>query len=696
MHCDKTIRVLLLGGTGAIGVYLAPILAERGFEVWVTSRSERHYDGSLIHYIRGNSKDDGFLDEVLENQFDVIIDFMVYHTDEFQARIDKLLASTRQYIFLSSYRVYGESPDSLIDEATPRLLDTVTDEKYLSTDEYGLTKARQENILADSDCSNWTVVRPAITYSKGRFQLGTMEAEEFLHRALKRKPIIFPREMLSKYTTMTWAGDVANMIAALVLNEDAYSEVFTVSTAESHTWEDVLGIYRGILGMRVKLVSLDEYIKIFGRPYQVKYDRMLDRRIDNAKILRVAGMRQEDLMPLAEGLRMELAEFSVKPNFKKPDPAKDKAVDSLTRTTLQKCLALTGRVKPRTRVRQAKAFLRSRMGYDGAIVTLCGYYNYGSVIQRFALQQFLLGESRRFKLLDLEFMHPLSKRTGDRSQLRKFAEQHYDQEPFNPYTSRFYKSYIVGSDQVWRAYFKQYSKYGIFYLNFVKSKKAKRIAYAASFGEDTLTAAAVDGEKQKRIRPLLAKFDAISVRETSGKKLVRWLGGKAEQVLDPTLLMGKEFYSSIINESSSANAHTESIFTYILDDSEKKREAISRIAAFYQSSSDGVFPNDGTPLPPMERWLKGFRDADFVITDSFHGMVFSIINRTNFVVFVNEARGAARMSDLLGELGLEDRIVSDVEHFDPASLTPIDWGRVSRALDPMIASSKKWLIEAIR
>ena len=688
-------KVLLLGGTGAMGVYLAPELVNLGYKVYVTSRSEHQDIGSSIHYLKGDAKDDSYLASILEGGFSAIVDFMVYHTDQFAARIEQLLASTDHYVFLSSYRVYGDTGSERITEDSPLLIDTVSDEKYLESDEYALTKARQERALIQQERTNWTIVRPAITYSKNRFQLGTMEAEEFLYRALKGKTIIFPKEMLDKVTTMSWAGDVARMISRLVLNKEAYGETYTAATSECHTWREVISIYQSAMRLRVKIVPLETYIGVYGRPYQVKYDRMFDREIDNSKILHATGLRQSDLMPLAEGLKIELVSFSKKPVFKGISEAKEKKVDSLTRPLIKKAYRAVKRMKPRTRVKQVIAYRKS-CKYDGAIVTLCGYYNYGSMIQRYALQQFLLSHKKRFQLLDLEFMHKSGKKAGDRTLLKQFALDYFDQVPFRPQYAKFYKAYIVGSDQVWRPYFKDWNKYGIFFLNFVTSKKAKRIAYAASFGESTLTKAGVDGSRQKKIRPLLKKFDAISVREKSGVGLVRWLGCRAERVLDPTLLMPSSFYSEIINRSAYADGSTGELFYYILDESDSKMNAVRALLedkCF--SSSSGLTPNNGKPLRPLEEWLKGFRDSRFVVTDSFHGMVFSIINHTDFVVFANRMRGIARIADLLEELGLNDRIAYEEDEFNPQKYGPIDWDAVDSKLGKLRDYSQKWLLDAV-
>jgi nucleoside-diphosphate-sugar epimerase len=721
-------RVLLLGGTGAMGVYLAPELLRLGYEVYITSRSARTAAERGIHYIKGNAKDLAFLDELLESKYDAIVDFMVYHTDEFAERYERLLANTEHYLFLSSYRVYGDNGRKPITEEAPRLLDSVKDEKYLATDEYGLTKARQENILAGAAKKNWTVLRPAITYSKDRFQLGTMEANEFLYRALRGKPIIFPRQMLGKQATMSWAGDVAKLIAKLTLNPNAMGEFFTVSTAEHHTWKEIVAYYKELLGVRVKIVDLDTYRRVIGRPWQIKYDRMLNRIIDNSKALAAAGMRQEDFMPLREGLRIELANFSKAPRYAAINKEREKKLDKITfayfanlRLVLYNIAKKLYRMKKKNvptkeivkkvvrskqfnkLVRpillpfQIKSHLFSRIFYDGAIVTLTGNYNYGSVMQRWALQKTLKSCGYKFKLMDFKFMLAMSKKTGDRANVAKFVNKHLDKETFNPHFSKFYKAYIVGSDQVWRDFFNNdWNKFGRFFLNFVKGKSVKRIGYAISFGTDTLAGANIDAAKEKKIRPLVKKFNSISVREQSGTSLVKQLGGSAVRVLDPTLLLDAKKYSALVDNSKFSKKRTAPLFFYILDTNKYKEKIIDYYSETMQLDKDGIFPNNGKPLPPPEIWLKGFRDSRLVITDSFHGMVFSIINHTPFFVFANKARGIARMTELLDMLGIQNRII--VEGADVATLSEnlsIDWDEVDKKLAEYRAESIQWLQKSL-
>jgi len=302
-------KALVLGGTGAMGVYLVPELAVMGYEIKVVSWDEVKSDNPLISYVKADAKNPEYLKELLQEKFDVIVDFMIYSTEEFKARYDLLLGNTDHYIFLSSYRVYsGQFP---VTENTPRLLNVSNDKDFLATEDYALYKARQEDILQNSKYNNWTIVRPAITYSKFRFQLVTLEAPVVVARALKGLPVMIPGEALSVQATMSWAGDVAKMFSRLLLNRAAYRECFTLATAEHRTWGEIAEYYREIIGLQYVAVSTEDYLKIldnapWGR-YQLIYDRLFQRVVDNSKILKVTGLKQTDFISLKDGLRKELS-----------------------------------------------------------------------------------------------------------------------------------------------------------------------------------------------------------------------------------------------------------------------------------------------------------------------------------------------------------------------------------------------------
>ena len=201
-------NILLLGGTGAMGQHLVHLLKDNGYNVYVTSRNQRtSFDN--VTYIQGNARDIEFLNTVLNMRpWNVIVDFMVYNSSEFASRVEKLLSSCGQYIFLSSSRVYANC-QSEINESSPRLLDVCVDSQYIKTDEYALAKAREENILFSQNSKNWTIIRPYITYSESRLQLGVSEIGGWLYRALKGRTIVFSDDIAGHLTTLTYGYDVA-------------------------------------------------------------------------------------------------------------------------------------------------------------------------------------------------------------------------------------------------------------------------------------------------------------------------------------------------------------------------------------------------------------------------------------------------------------------------------------------------------
>lgn len=300
-----------------MGVYLGQILSDKGVDTHITSRGDRESEGNIT-YVKGNARDIDFLKSLLVGQWDAIVDFMVYDTATFKSRVDLLLNSTSQYIYLSSSRVYAECKD-LITEESPRLLDVCTDKKYLATDEYALTKARQENILRESGRDNWTIIRPYITYGKERLQLGVLEKEHWLYRALNGKSIVFNEEIASKTTTLTSGYDVARAMAELIGNTKAYGEAFHITNTKSITWCKVLDIYLDVLekhlGNRpnVKFITLPQFISCFSTPYQVKYDRLFNREFDSSKIGQYIDI--DTFADVEDGLRSMLMQFVKSPKF---------------------------------------------------------------------------------------------------------------------------------------------------------------------------------------------------------------------------------------------------------------------------------------------------------------------------------------------------------------------------------------------
>lgn len=240
-----------------------------------------------------------------------------------------------------------------------------------------------------------------------------------------------------------------------------------------------------------------------------------------------------------------------------------------------------------------------------------------------------------------------------------------------------YDAVIVGSDQTWRPKYSPCIEN--FYLDFLENKKIKKIAYAPSFGVSEWE---YDAGLTARCSKLAKLFDWISVREDSGVNLCKkYFDINVDHVLDPTLLLSQDDYKKLIGRDR-LNYNSSGIYTYILDPSSEKTQLIESFAIEHKevvyscqaksSVEDSIDPHD-ILMPDPRDWLAGFANAKYVITDSFHGVVFSIIFEKPFICIVNEGRGASRFSSLFKTLGLS----ADLKEYS-SKLTHI------KAIDPRL------------
>ena len=311
-------KILVLGGTGAMGRYAVPELLRLDFDVTVVALDAVQITHENLTGIIANAMDDDWLQaQITQTRYDVILDFMSYKLPQFKVRAPLFLGNTDQYIFLSSCRVYANE-EIPVKETSPRLLDVSTDEGYLKLyeTEYSLFKAAEEDVLIHSGKKNWTIILPATTYSTGRAQLVTLEAGTFVTRALTGKPVVLPIQAKDKPATLSWAGDVGVMIARIAGKEAALGEKFLAATAEYHTWEEIAEIYRELIGLQYEWVDKEVYLQIMSKEqnpvspyvrYQLELARMFDRITDNSKILEITGMKQEELTGFYDGMKRELS-----------------------------------------------------------------------------------------------------------------------------------------------------------------------------------------------------------------------------------------------------------------------------------------------------------------------------------------------------------------------------------------------------
>lgn len=322
--------------------------------------------------------------------------------------------------------------------------------------------------------------------------------------------------------------------------------------------------------------------------------------------------------------------------------------------------------------------------------------NYGGNIQRYALMTVLQRLGHDVTHLNLRFNFneaPLYRRTLRLCKrlvmksigrlevpvLKEYRQQHrYEQECV--LTDAFYNRYIkhtpcissvnqlskytdfdafvVGSDQVWRKTIADYYGIATYFFDYLPLNcKAKRVAYGVSLGtsENELSK-----EEIERLAPLYARFSAVSVREDSGVKLLMeygWINPTPHLVLDPTLLLTKNDYITLINDGV-AHPSEGNMFCYILDPSAEKSLLIHEYE--HMKKLKQFIVGDKENKVPIQQWIRSFYDSEYVVTDSFHGMVFCLIFNKPFKLIHNKFRGNSRFESIMREL----QIPEDTEQID--------------------------------
>lgn len=312
------------------------------------------------------------------------------------------------------------------------------------------------------------------------------------------------------------------------------------------------------------------------------------------------------------------------------------------------------------------------------IVTFLSASNYGAVLQNYALQTVLnkmgYGQVETIDRLLGGFKSTLRFRC-----IRKYIFPNYFIRFRNRYLKlsehinkqrdlyRIQNEYdviIVGSDQIWNFDIIDKMEY-YYYLDWVTNQKVRKISYAASFGRDMFN---LSQEIKDKVSTLLNDFLCVSVREKSGISICQeMLGVNADYDLDPTLLLSVVDYNQIVKLERCVRKRY--LCSFILDQSKEKMDYVKAIAEKLDLRVINIYPKEVNRWKslvsskyhflPVEKWLQYIYNADFVVTDSFHGMAFSINFNKQFIAINNAYRGSTRFVNLLSLLGLEDRLVAD-------------------------------------
>jgi translation initiation factor 2 beta subunit (eIF-2beta)/eIF-5 len=347
------------------------------------------------------------------------------------------------------------------------------------------------------------------------------------------------------------------------------------------------------------------------------------------------------------------------------------------------------------------------------VLTLPYDANYGWILQHYALCKTI--ESADYEPISITRKWNLIENPGVFFKIKKWAFYNiFSKNIFNFYKDEIvkktivvdshekaiqlknqnFRTVVVGSDQVWRTeYTIPLAGYN-FFFDFLNSKYTKKISYAASLGTDTWSE---NLKSSKIISNLLKDFHKISVREKSSIKVLKdILGIDANHNVDPTLLLEKIDYLSLI-KSEDKLFKEKTIGTYILDYDENKSSIINYVKKSLDFSVFDIYPKNKNILHfyiKVTKWLKVFRDSDFIITDSFHGTVFAIIFNKDFITISNKQRGLARFLSLLEMFNLRSRIVDpkvNLEHLKTIITNKVDFKNVNEILTYERNKSLKFL-----
>ncbi len=345
--------------------------------------------------------------------------------------------------------------------------------------------------------------------------------------------------------------------------------------------------------------------------------------------------------------------------------------------------------------------------------------NYGAVLQAWALQQYLLEAGyeteiirylpRRIRLIQrLQALRRrdfswFSRERGMAAFRKKALLQSRKTYPTGRAllrAGRQYDAVICGSDQIWNPSFTLTAEGKptlSYFLHFIP-EGIRRIAYAASFGAGQLPE-----EMERLIRPELQKFHAVSVREETGRQILSRLGFFAKVVCDPTLLLERSAYDRLIEAGEAAPpASTNSgLFSYILHAGQGEALRTTEFCRRLLGEEIAGSPSSGgspSSAGSVYAWLKGIRDAAFVVTNSFHGTVFSILFHRPFITLpVEGADMDDRLHTLLSALGLENRWLPafDPERVRALYADPIDWRSAESRLTKLREDSRDFIHTAL-
>ncbi len=361
-----------------------------------------------------------------------------------------------------------------------------------------------------------------------------------------------------------------------------------------------------------------------------------------------------------------------------------------------------------------------------SVITMHRIYNYGSVLQTYATQKILENIGLNCEIIDYispyRAKKPLFLEYPPRLEGKKLKKSIYYMAKLPSFMLKditfggFIKKYlhlskkqyitnedimadppvadiyITGSDQVWNSKY-NHGVDGSYYLNFTGTG-AKKIAFVASFGKSSLSE-----NEMNEIKPMLEEYSSISVREDSAVSILSKMGISGTCIIDPTLQLHKEEWLALSSRRLVKNRYLLLFLLYNEDNGATeyakkiaREKGLKLIKLSWELKKPKGVDKLFTHRPPQD-FLSLFANADFIVTNSFHGVAFSI-NLNREFVFVPRSEFNDRIMSLLRKTGLENRVVSDDKDLI-ISNKMIDYEYVNRVLEHERKTADEFLSEAL-
>lgn len=306
-----------------------------------------------------------------------------------------------------------------------------------------------------------------------------------------------------------------------------------------------------------------------------------------------------------------------------------------------------------------------------AILNFAGCDNYGANLTAYALMCRCEQLGCKARLVDRRFAYEFQENgrifNAFAQRYLKWTAPCYGRE-YAKRLNRSYDTFIVGSDQVWTyrpdwERLQLISERPLYDLEFAAPGK-RRIAMAASFGSADYSRVPEDFIAARR--RALSYFDAISVREHSGVDICRrYFKAEAQHVLDPVYLLSAKEWSRLASHDRTP-LPSRYAATCLLEE-DVFSQARNEILRLWNGDAPAL-PSVNTLRGSVEAWVRTIRDAEVVVTDSFHVCSFAIIFRKPFIYLNPQARGTERVPSMLADLGLHFPCLSETQACSSESL----------------------------